>query len=156
MWKSCDVQQLFKNQFQFLLCPFVGAKTKRWTKYIELLFLRLYYQYNCKFKTDYKIDGLHLHLHFIIAYNFLFSALKIIIYFFTYGLRKIIRRVASGPRLSKAANASRICSFAAITSSAWGWTPVPSSSTRNRYTKHLYLKGCSLLTTTKKIYKKIN
>lgn len=64
----------------------------------------------------------------------------------TYGLRNIIRKVASGARCSSAGSDSRTCSLAAFTSSDCGWTPVPSSSTLKRYRKHLSLKGCSWFT----------
>lgn len=64
----------------------------------------------------------------------------------TYGLRNIILNVASEPRCSNVPSASRTCSLAAITSSDCGWPPEPSSSTLNRYRKHLSLNGCSLFT----------
>ena len=65
----------------------------------------------------------------------------------TYGFRKIIRKVASEPRCKRVPNASRTCSFAAVCSSDVGCPPpVPSSSTLNRYKKHLSLNGCSLFT----------
>jgi len=44
----------------------------------------------------------------------------------TYGLRNIIRSVASGPRWNRALSASRMCSLAAPRSSAWG-TPAVTS-----------------------------
>lgn len=50
----------------------------------------------------------------------------------TYGLRKIMRRVASDPRWSSEPRASRTCSFAADTSSDCGGLLEPSSSTLNR------------------------
>lgn len=64
----------------------------------------------------------------------------------SYGFRKIIRSVASEPRWRRVPNASRTCSFAAVCSSDVGCPPVPSSSTLNRYRKHLSLKPCSLAT----------
>ena len=63
-----------------------------------------------------------------------------------YGLRRIIRNVASGPLCKSDGNASRMCSFAAFTSSELDPPAEPSSSTRNRYKKHLSLNGCSFAT----------
>lgn len=67
----------------------------------------------------------------------------------TYGFRKIIRNVASGPLCNNVLNDSLTCSLAALTSSACGGPLVPSSSTLKRYRKHLSLKGCSLFTVSK-------
>lgn len=71
---------------------------------------------------------------------------KVKLYEKTYGFRKIIRIVASEPRCKRVPKASRTCSFAAVCSSDVGCKPVPSSSTLNRYRKHLSLNGCSLFT----------
>lgn len=70
----------------------------------------------------------------------------------TYGLRNIMRNMASGPRWKSALSASLMCSLAALRSSADGMPAAgapPSSSKRNRYRKHLSLNGCSLLTASR-------
>lgn len=69
----------------------------------------------------------------------------------TYGLRKIIRNVASGARCNNVLNDSLICSFAAASSSVCGKPTELSSSTLKRYRKHLSLNGCSLFTVKNKI-----